>query len=121
MRTIRGGQNYAPGTPQGDAVTAYLSDYQAARAFEIRNNLPIGSMAPTPPKITKDSLKEGNSWWQKDVVVPGTIEPHKPGGFIPVPVPTGAKPKDLVVGRQVYALPNGNNAIWNGKEFVVVK
>ena len=117
----KGGQGYAPGTPQGDAVTAYLSDYQAARAFEIRNNLPIGSLAPTPPKITKDSLKEGTSWWQKDVVVPGTIEPHKPGGFIPVPVPTGAKPKDLVVGRQVYALPNGNNAIWNGKEFVVVK
>lgn len=119
----KGGQGYAPGTPQGEAVTAYLSDLQASRAFEIRNNLPIGSMAPTPPKITKDSIKEvpGKFFGTNEVAVPGTIEAHKPGGFIPVPVPPGAKPKDLVVGRQVYALPNGNNAIWNGKEFVVVK
>jgi len=119
----KGGQGYAPGTPQGEAVTAYLSDLQASRAFEIRNNLPIGSMAPTPPKITKDSIKEvpGRLFGTNEVAVPGTIESHKPGGFIPVPVPQGAKPKDLVVGKQVYSLPNGSNAIWNGKEFVVVK
>jgi hypothetical protein len=119
----KGGQGYAPGTPQGEAITAYLSDLQASRAFEIRNNLPIGSMAPTPPKITKDSIKEvpGKFFGTNEVAVPGTIEAHKPGGFIPVPIPQGAKQKDLIVGRQVYILPNEERAIWNGKQFVVVK
>ena len=108
----KGGQGYAPGTPQGDAVTAYLSDYQAARAFEIRNNLPIGSMAPTPPKITKDSIKEvpGRLFGTNEVAVPGTIEPHKPGGFIPVPVPTGAKCMLCLMGTT----PSGmaKNLLW---------
>ena len=119
----KGGQNYVPGTPEGDVVTAYLSDLQASRAFEIRNNLPIGSMAPQPPQITKETEKEvpGKVWGTNKITVPATTEAHKPGGYVPIPIPQNAQPKDLKVNKQVYSLPNGENAIWNGTKFVVVK
>lgn len=117
----KGGQGYAPGTPEGNAVTEYLSALQASRAFEIKNNLPIGSMAPTPPDIKKESIQEvpGRFFGTNEVVVPGSVTPYKPGGYVPIPVPT--KKEDLVPNKQVYALPNGEKAIWNGKNFVVVK
>jgi hypothetical protein len=119
----KGGKDYAPGTPQGDLINDYLRDLQISRAFELKNKLPPGSMAPTPPKIIPETIKEvpGRFFGTNEVPVPAVNEPHKPAIFTPIPVPQGAKPKDLVVGKQVYALPNGNNAIWNGKEFVVVK
>jgi hypothetical protein len=121
MPRDKGGQGYVPGTPEGEAVTSYLSELQASRAFEIRNNLPIGSMAPTPPDIKKETIKEepGRFFGKNEVVVPGSVTPGKPGGYNPVPVPQ--RKEDLVPNKQVYALPNGEKAIWNGKNFVVVK
>lgn len=119
----KGGAGYIPGTPEGDAVTQYLQQYVEARAFEIKNNLPIGSMAPTPPNIVKPSVKEvpGKLWGTNTVDVPGSVTPGNPGGIVPIPVPQGATEKDLVVNKQVYILGNGERAIWNGKKFVVVK
>ena len=121
MPRDKGGQGYVPGTPEGEAVTSYLSALQASRAFEIRNNLPVGSMAPTPPDIKKERIETtpGRFFGTNETTVPGSVSPHKPGGYVPVPVPT--KKEDLVVDKQVYSLPNGEKAIWNGKNFVVVK
>lgn len=115
-----GGLGYTVGTPQGKIVSDYLNDLQQSRAFEIKNGLKPGSMAPTPPVLTKEGIKTiPGKLWDSTEVIPAVSEAHKPGGYIPVPIPPGGA-KDLVPYKQVYITKHGP-AIWTGKEFKEVK